>query len=195
MKKIIILAFILFLLPMRLMAVTWDDCPFGEENEAYPGACGRYIDTDKDGICDHSQPAPAERAEDEGAKLALGADNDKINLTKEPTAQTVLRYRYNFIPLTIVLLSMYLATYVLARRKIISLLTQRRLWNTLLLLAFLIVGLLGLLLVIRINFGWDAPLPFNMLYWHVEAGIVMAVISIFHIAWHWRFFTSIVKRK
>jgi hypothetical protein len=36
----------------------WDDCPRGLVNDTYPGACSRYIDTNKDGICDHSQPNP-----------------------------------------------------------------------------------------------------------------------------------------
>ena len=36
----------------------WDDCPRGLVNDTYPGACSRYIDTNKDGICDHSQPEP-----------------------------------------------------------------------------------------------------------------------------------------
>jgi hypothetical protein len=37
----------------------WDNCPFGIENDAYPRDCGRYIDTNNDGICDQSQPNPS----------------------------------------------------------------------------------------------------------------------------------------
>ncbi len=29
-------------------------CPFGEVNCTYPGNCGRFIDVDEDGVCDHS---------------------------------------------------------------------------------------------------------------------------------------------
>ncbi len=38
----------------------WDDCPFGMTNSScyYPGKCGRYIDTNNNGICDHSEPYP-----------------------------------------------------------------------------------------------------------------------------------------
>ena len=39
----------------------WDDCPKGLVDDPYPGECARYIDTDNDGICDHSQPAPEDR--------------------------------------------------------------------------------------------------------------------------------------
>ena len=36
----------------------WDNCPFGFENEEYPGSCWRYTDTNNDGICDLSQENP-----------------------------------------------------------------------------------------------------------------------------------------
>jgi len=39
----------------------WDDCPKGLTNDAYPGSCPQYIDTDENGICDHSEPAPEDR--------------------------------------------------------------------------------------------------------------------------------------
>ena len=39
----------------------WDDCPKGLVDDPYPGECARYVDTDNDGICDHSQPAPEDR--------------------------------------------------------------------------------------------------------------------------------------
>ncbi len=40
------------------LSFAWNDCPFGEVNCTYPGKCGRYIDTNHNGICDHSEPAP-----------------------------------------------------------------------------------------------------------------------------------------
>jgi hypothetical protein len=64
----------------------------------------------------------------------------------------------------------------------------------LLLLSFLSSALLGLLLIIRINWGWTVALPFNMLYWHVETATAMAVITLFHLSWYWRFYTVIFKR-
>jgi hypothetical protein len=50
------LAFALIL--MLNLSFAWDDCPFGRVNCTYPGECGRYIDTNNNGICDHSEPAP-----------------------------------------------------------------------------------------------------------------------------------------
>ena len=57
MKKIIFI--LLILIPIITFA--WEDCPFGEVNDPYPGYCGRYTDTDHDKICDLSQPAPENR--------------------------------------------------------------------------------------------------------------------------------------
>ena len=31
------------------------DCPFEETNCEYPGNCGKYIDTNNNDICDHSE--------------------------------------------------------------------------------------------------------------------------------------------
>jgi hypothetical protein len=62
-------------------------------------------------------------------------------------------------------------------------------------LAFLVSGLLGILLVVRINYGPAIQLPFNILFWHVEFGIAMTLISIFHIIWHWQYFKGIIRLK
>jgi cation transport ATPase len=48
-------------LPARVWA--WDDCPLGETDDEYPGECPRYVDTDSNGICDRSEPAPQDRAD------------------------------------------------------------------------------------------------------------------------------------
>jgi len=44
------------------MAQVWNSCPFGLENDPYPGECGRYVDTNQDNICDLSQPEPIEES-------------------------------------------------------------------------------------------------------------------------------------
>ena len=100
---------------------------------------------------------------------------------------------YDIVGIGGLILLAYAATYVLSRKGVISVTTHRKLWNILLLATFLIVGILGLLLVIRINYGWAILQNFFMLYWHVEAGIAMVVISIFHVAWHWRYYACMIK--
>lgn len=43
------------------MIKAWDDCPRGMVNDEFPGDCPKYIDTDGNRICDHSEPAPEDR--------------------------------------------------------------------------------------------------------------------------------------
>ncbi|HQI70918.1 MAG TPA: hypothetical protein PLT47_09220, partial [Bacteroidales bacterium] len=90
----------------------------------------------------------------------------------------------------------YLLSWLLSKRNVLKKSTHKKIWNTILLLAFLNTGLTGLFLVIQINylvlFGWFSKL----LFWHVEFGISMAAISIVHILWHWKYFWHLlVKRK
>ncbi|MBN1162524.1 DUF4405 domain-containing protein [Patescibacteria group bacterium] len=45
------------------MQIAWLDCPFGRINDPSPGLCNRYVDSDGNDICDHSEPAPSDRVE------------------------------------------------------------------------------------------------------------------------------------
>ena len=56
MKKIVFALLISILIPTVVSA--WSDCPVGELCES---ECELFVDTDNDGICDHSQPAPENR--------------------------------------------------------------------------------------------------------------------------------------
>lgn len=102
---------------------------------------------------------------------------------------------YNFFPLTSFLVLGYLGSLWLVRKKIVNLFWQRFFWNLVLLVSFLISAILGIFLVIKINFGRVIFPDFNSLYWHVELGIVMTVVSIFHIFWHLPYFRCALKKK
>jgi len=132
--------------------------------------------------------------------VQMQTENGQTATTKETTTKTstkssAVEKQYNFIPITIALLLLYVFSFVLSRFKVIGYALHKKIWNWLLLGFFLASAILGCLLVLRISNGIIIPLPFNMLYWHVEAGIAMTAISIFHIMWHWKYFTALVKRK
>jgi hypothetical protein len=55
---LVILGIIVFINTFLPATQAWDNCPFGFENEEYPGSCWRYTDTNDDGICDLSQENP-----------------------------------------------------------------------------------------------------------------------------------------
>jgi hypothetical protein len=102
---------------------------------------------------------------------------------------------YKFFIILFSLLILYLISSLLVKAQSISLLTHRRIWNVLLLISFLVSAIFGIMLVLAINFGWFIPIYSFILYWHVEFGSAMAIITIFHIAWHWQYYALMFKKK
>ena len=192
MKKIIFTLMLLSIIPTTVLA--WDDCPQGEV--FCEGKCGLFIDTDNDGICDRSQSAPEDRNSGTTNNQATEEEiHDLISGKDLKTNNKQHKKAYHFLLISIFLILLYLISHILSKKKIISIVNHRKIWNIMLLITFLISGLLGILLVIKINFGTVIPLPFNILFWHVEVGIAMFVISIFHILWHWTYFKNLFKIK
>ncbi|NMC69086.1 MAG: hypothetical protein GYA57_03340, partial [Myxococcales bacterium] len=87
----------------------------------------------------------------------------------------------------------YSASRLLVARGRLRPSTHRRLWNVVVLLGFLGVGTTGLLLVLRVSYGLALPSPLEFLFWHVEAGIVFAIVGAIHFWWHWRYYWRIVR--
>lgn len=195
MKKIIFVLLFLILSPVTVLA--WDDCPRNEVDCPSPGDCNRYVDTDNDGLCDYSQSAPEDR-DKETADAQITEDSiDSLTIAKidNLTITKQNKMTYHFLPISLILILLYFITHTLSKRKIISIMEHRKIWNILLLISFLISGILGILLIIEINSGVKFSLPFDMLFWHVEVGIAMFVISIFHTLWHRAYFKNMFKVK
>jgi spermidine synthase len=95
---------------------------------------------------------------------------------------------YHIFVLTFLSIAGYIFSVVLVRKKILALIIHRRIWNYILLISFLISGLLGLVLAFFIDYRLSVAWYREFLWLHVESGIVMAIISLFHIGWHWRYF-------
>jgi len=171
----------------------WNNCPFGEINEPYPGTCGRYIDTDNDNICDLSQPAPEDRESPPDEQDNNEQDAKNSSGVKSKTTSSGIKY--NFLPIAISLLIFYIITFTLSSKKKIKISQHRKIWNFILLITFLISGIFGLILAILISYGIRLSFYSDLLFWHVEMGIMMAIISIFHIAWHWKYYKKILIKK
>jgi len=129
-------------------------------------------------------------AKDISTSIRLGT---QIDLQEKDNKQN--KKIYHLLPISLFLVLLYLVSHVLSKKNIISIVNHRKIWNILLLITFLISGILGILLIIRINLGTAIPLPFNIMFWHVEAGIAMFAISIFHIFWHWAYFKNLLRIK
>jgi len=100
---------------------------------------------------------------------------------------------YYFLPLLITLIILYSITYILSKKNKIKIITHRKIWNFFLLITFLFSGISGILLVLKANYGF--PIFSKMLFMHVETGIAMAIISFYHILWHWPYFKNMIKFK
>lgn len=182
-----------------LAADVWDNCPYGEELCEFPGDCRRYIDTNEDGICDRSQPSPATSAEPEETpdQIIAGTADNHTSMRTEEVPPIIIEQSsgrvYHLVPILLILSVLYLITYLLAAKGIIRLTAHRRIWNAILLSTFLISAILGLFLILSIDFDIDIPVSFDILYWHVEIGIAMGIVSVFHIFWHWRYFKKLLQ--
>jgi hypothetical protein len=192
MKKIIFVIILLVIISGATLA--FEDCPHDKIDCAYPGECSRYIDTDDDGICDKSQSAPEDRVE---STLVVEVESDSdVQITETPAViESKTKATYDLLVIFLALSILYAVSYILSKKKIIRVASHRKIWNILLLVSFLISGSLGILLVIRINYSIAIPLPFNVLYWHVEFSIAMFLISLFHTLWHGAYLKKLFKFK
>ncbi|MEN8252516.1 MAG: hypothetical protein ABFQ53_02985 [Patescibacteria group bacterium] len=213
MKKLIIIVFFA-LFPMSVFAL-WDDCHKGVTDSSCeePGRCGRYIDTNSDHICDHSQPAPITKTtitpksvpepqiEDEivaeekvpAQATVVEKSNDVVDATKQDYNKVEKEVYPLFITFVLTGL-LYGVTYLLAKNKTITVLTHRKIWNSVLTVSFFATAGLSIILIIRINSGQALALPFDALYWHVVTGIVMMTVSMFHIGWHWKYYKNLFRK-
>lgn len=100
---------------------------------------------------------------------------------------------YHSILIFTITLSIYFLSSFLAKKNRTSQIFHRRFWNWILLISFLISGLIGLILAFSIDQKISLNWYKQFLWFHVESGIIMAIISIFHIFWHLPYFKNTIK--
>lgn len=222
-RKYIILSTLIFILVAfnSISIYAWDNCPFGLEDDLYPGECKRYIDTDGDGICDLSQPAP----EDRDSSISVNEENLKENteddnkyfkeidkkvrggffvaeaastqktVSDSPSPERKSLPDYNFLEIFFVTMLIYFGGKFLARKLEINLCKEKKFWNVFLLISFVGSAGMGMILVFIRDFEWFKSINFNFLFWHVEFSIVMTLLGILHALWHLKYYLSILMKK
>jgi len=80
----------------------------------------------------------------------------------------------------------YLCTYLLYKTSVIKKKVHVSIWNFIIGIAFLISGGAGFLLILLLDAGIVLPVNAEFLYWHVELGITMAVVAVFHFHVYWK---------
>lgn len=195
-------------------------CPKGKTN--CQGECGRYIDEDGDGNCDlvvqveikdEKDTAPSiditsnaislesEEILSETITLEVENDDEIVALSTNKTKSTQITQKeeksqtpkpYRLITITLITLIAYFSTFLMVKLNWIKRNLHRKIWNVLLLICFLLSCVLGLILVIQLNYNVLKDLYLLNLKLHVEFGIAMSLIAIIHIFWHIKYFKRII---
>ena len=183
----------------------WDSCPRAIVDCEYPGICRAYIDTNNDNICDRSQLAPEEKTTIEKTETtdnnsmtqfepSSDTDSDSTGAASDiDSAKKPRRSTYNLLIIVIIKTSLYMATWILSKKKIIKQQLHRKVWNLVLLISSVASAMLGFLLILNLDHSITLPAVSGVLFWHVETGIVMGLVALFHILWHWRYFAKLIK--
>jgi len=100
---------------------------------------------------------------------------------------------YSLVPISILVILFYSLSFTFSRMGILSKTNHRKFWNVLLLIAFLTTGLIGLLMVIKINYKLVMPFYDQLVGYHVGFGIGMAVIGFFHFWWHLSYYLHLFR--
>ncbi len=222
MRKVFVIILLMVSANLLLGQTEGFTCPWDEID--CPGKCGRYYDADGDGFCDygriskstsvdtpvvevkevvtnhqnHSVPESVVTDEKHDSLQKdtgnQGAADESASET-EKNEQPAMQRGYSLITITLLVLLLYSATSLLHRRCVIRKFVHRRIWNVALAITFLTSAILGLLLVIQINYHFATEFILSYLYWHVQFGIAMAIIALIHVFWHWRYFYMIFAPK
>jgi spermidine synthase len=102
---------------------------------------------------------------------------------------------YHLLLLSALSVCGYLLTYFLVKAGILSKLLHRQIWNSILLVSFFIAGILGILLVIQLNYKLEWPLMKPLMVWHVDAGILLCLVATFHFLWHSSYYGKMFRKK
>ena len=91
---------------------------------------------------------------------------------------------YEFIPISLIVIIIYAITYVLYKENVITEAVHAKIWGVLILIFALLLVFMGLILTLFTEYGIDI-LTSDLQFWHVEIGIILFIIAIFHIYLHW----------
>jgi hypothetical protein len=130
-----------------------------------------------------------------GAAPSDGAEVQDAAVAAETSGMDIALPRYYVSPVAIIFLLVYAISFVLYKTKSIRVTTHRKIWNVLLLATFMVTAVFGLILAIGISVDPPWLLPRSLLFWHVETGVVMSLISFFHLGWHVRYYLAVLTGK
>lgn len=93
---------------------------------------------------------------------------------------------YDMIISAIPVIGGYLFTYSLYKLNLIKKSLHINVWNLIIGTTFIISAGAGFLLLVLLDFGVKLPISPQLLYWHVELGITLALVTLFHFHTYWK---------
>ena len=93
---------------------------------------------------------------------------------------------YDMLLPSIPVLLGYLLTYIIYRKGLMRKSLYVNIWNFILLLVFTVSALAGFVLLILLDMGITVPISPQLLYWHIEFGITVTIVTLFHLHTHWK---------
>jgi len=180
-KAIILLFTITIILTIySTNSLAWDDCPFGLEDEPYPGSCWRYVDENSDGICDHSQSEPPDETNNE----------DTLSGTKLQNQKGSTKFPIMLIFSLVIILTVFLILRMLVNKKILTNAKEKIIWNILLLIFFIPSAITGVLLLLMSNMDFLRELGQSFTQIHDISSLFFMWISGYHIIWHTKYYVK-----
>ncbi len=150
--------------------------------------------TNKDGVQKVADTTPVmEKKQDSVQEQATTAvQPEQKEASEEPQEE---EKPYPLLLICGITLGLYALTTLLVKFGTIKKQTHRKIWNVALLVTFMMSGLLGFFLVVQLNYHIVMDWYMQLLKLHVEFGIAMAIISVFHTWWHLSYYMNMFKAK
>lgn len=148
-----------------------------------------------DRIAAHSEAKANLPTEESPAQDSISSNSAQEKTNTEAVSPANHKSPYLLVPILMFLLACYILTLFLVNKEKIKLATHRKIWNISLTVTFLVSGILGLLMAFMINYGHIPDFYRALLKIHVDFGIAMAIIAIFHLLWHLNYYKAILKTK
>jgi hypothetical protein len=101
---------------------------------------------------------------------------------------------YHVIGTGLTAILLYLLSYFFYRNNFYSKQIHRKIWNVILASAFTLTALAGVFLALQINYKWNIPVIKTILKWHVEFGAGLAITGVFHLLWHFSYYSDLFKK-
>ncbi len=134
-------------------------------------------------------------SEDEFKSMDSEVDTTAVSVSEIEEMSKPKEKPYSLILISLFTFGLYAFTWTLVKLKKIKLGIHRKIWNVILTLTFLVSCLFGFFLVIQINYDFVIDWYKTVLYWHVQVGIAMTIVAIFHAIWHTKYYLNMFKSK